>query len=171
MIEGVVRKELVTHRDERGFFREVIRVTDAFFVDGFGQLSHSLVMAGVLKAWHAHRRQTQWNYVVSGMTAVALHDTRTNSPTFGETMTFLAGSDQAVCYMFRPELPTDTAVCRDRCRSSTSRLAPMTWTTRFAYLMTMPLSVSIGTPTKLAPHDPHVPSQPQIDGISDAYPR
>ncbi len=102
MIEGVVRKELVTHRDERGFFREVIRVTDAFFVDGFGQLSHSLVMAGVLKAWHAHRRQTQWNYVVSGLTAVALHDTRTNSPTFGETMTFLAGSDQAVCYMFPP---------------------------------------------------------------------
>jgi len=102
MIEGVVLKELVTHVDERGFFREVIRATDPFFADGFGQLSHSLVLAGVLKAWHAHRRQTQWNYVVSGAIAVALHDTRPNSPTFGETMTFAAGGDQGVCYMFPP---------------------------------------------------------------------
>ena len=29
-IEGVEIKELVTHPDERGFFREIIRVTDPF---------------------------------------------------------------------------------------------------------------------------------------------
>lgn len=103
MIEGVVLKELVTHADERGYFREIIRVTDPFFADGFGQLSHSCVKAGVIKAWHAHRRQTQWNYVVSGLIAVALHDTRPSSPTLGETMTFSADSDQkAACYMFPP---------------------------------------------------------------------
>ncbi len=31
MIEGVVIKELVTHVDERGYFREIIRATDDFF--------------------------------------------------------------------------------------------------------------------------------------------
>ena len=30
MIEGVMLKELVTHRDERGFFREVIRITEGY---------------------------------------------------------------------------------------------------------------------------------------------
>ena len=103
MIQGVVLKDLVTHTDERGFFREIIRVTDGFFADGFGQFSHSHVNSGVLKAWHAHRRQTQWNYVVSGLISVGLHDMRRGSPTFRETMTFLAGSGQkAFCYMFPP---------------------------------------------------------------------
>jgi hypothetical protein len=31
LIQGVEIKELVTHPDERGFFREMIRVTDSFF--------------------------------------------------------------------------------------------------------------------------------------------
>jgi dTDP-4-dehydrorhamnose 3,5-epimerase len=34
MIDGVVIKELVTHTDERGFFREIIRATDDFSVRG-----------------------------------------------------------------------------------------------------------------------------------------
>jgi len=49
MINGVVVKELVTHTDERGFFREIIRVTDDFFGEGFGQWSHSLMFAGAAK--------------------------------------------------------------------------------------------------------------------------
>ena len=103
MIDGVVFKELVTHEDERGFFREIIRVTDDFFAAGFGQLSHSLVYTGVVKAWHAHRQQTQWNYVVSGLIKVALHDTRPESPNYRETMDFLAGDHQPVrTYVFPP---------------------------------------------------------------------
>ena len=31
MIEGVLFKELVTHTDERGFFREIIRCNRRFF--------------------------------------------------------------------------------------------------------------------------------------------
>ncbi len=94
MIDGVVFKDLVTHADERGFFREVIRATDVVFKTGFGQMSHSLVNTGVVKAWHAHKVQTQWNYVALGLIQVALHDTRVNSPTFRETMEFLAGDNQ-----------------------------------------------------------------------------
>jgi dTDP-4-dehydrorhamnose 3,5-epimerase len=103
MIHGVAFKELVTHTDERGFFREVIRGSDAFFTAGFGQLSHSLVAEGVVKAWHLHRWQTQWNYVIAGLIKVALHDTRPDSPTYRKTMDFMAGDGQtARAYMFPP---------------------------------------------------------------------
>lgn len=46
-ILGVELKPLATHPDERGFFREVIRVTDEFFEEGFGQWSHSLMYPSV----------------------------------------------------------------------------------------------------------------------------
>jgi dTDP-4-dehydrorhamnose 3,5-epimerase len=91
MIEGVVTKELTTYSDERGFFREIIRVTDDFFSDGFGQWSHSMVQPGVAKAWHVHKLQTDWFYVVTGSMKVVLHDTRPDSPTHGETMQILMG--------------------------------------------------------------------------------
>ena len=91
MIEGVITKELITYSDERGFFREIIRVSDDFFSEGFGQWSHSLVQPGVAKAWHVHKLQTDWFYVVSGSMKVVLHDTRPDSLTHGETMEILMG--------------------------------------------------------------------------------
>jgi dTDP-4-dehydrorhamnose 3,5-epimerase len=94
VIEGVVLKKLVTHTDERGFFREIIRVTDEFFAEGFGQWSHSLMYPGVVKAWHIHAQQVDWWYVVSGVLKVALHDRRADSPTRGKTMELLMGDNQ-----------------------------------------------------------------------------
>lgn len=91
MIHGVNVLDLVTHADDRGFFREIVRATDARFEGGFGQLSHSLVYDGIIKAWHGHRDQWQWTYVASGNIKVALHDTRTDSPTAGQTVELLVG--------------------------------------------------------------------------------
>lgn len=103
MIHDVVIKELATHADERGFFREVIRVNDDLFREGFGQLSHSLVHAGVTKAWHIHKKQVDWWYVAAGVLKVALHDTRSESPTFRETMEFPLGDHQpARCVRIPP---------------------------------------------------------------------
>ncbi len=103
MIEGVTFKELTTYPDERGFFRELIRGNEEFASDGIGQISHSLVYTGIVKAWHAHKVQTQWNYVVNGLIYVALHDLRKESGTYGKTMTFLTGADQPKSiYMFPP---------------------------------------------------------------------
>ena len=93
-IEGVVLNELITHRDERGFFREIIRVGDDFFPEGFGQWSHSLMYAGIIKAWHLHDKQVDWWYVCSGVLRVALHDRRTKSPTYGATDECLMGDEQ-----------------------------------------------------------------------------
>ena len=93
MIDGVVIKELTTHVDERGFFRELVRGDDPVFLQGFGQLSHSLVHLGVVKAWHGHRRQTQWTYVAAGTLKIAVHDTRSESPSTGETIEFFLGDN------------------------------------------------------------------------------
>jgi dTDP-4-dehydrorhamnose 3,5-epimerase len=81
LIEGVEIKTLVTHPDERGFFREMIRVSDDFFGEGsFGQLSHSLMHPGSGKGWHIHPHQIDWWYVIGNL-KVALYDTREGSVT------------------------------------------------------------------------------------------
>src|SRR5688500_11736984 len=92
-IEGVVIKELVTHPDERGFFRELIRSTDPFFSEGFAQLSHSLMHPGVSKAWHIHKTQVDWWYVPVGVLKVALYDTRADSPTKEVLQEIFMGGD------------------------------------------------------------------------------
>lgn len=103
MIKGVEFKELTTHADDRGFFREVIRATDGCFKEGFGQLSHSLVYGGVVKAWHGHKKQIQWNYVASGLLNVVLYDDRSDSQTYKEKMEFLVGENQqSKVYVFPP---------------------------------------------------------------------
>ncbi len=91
MIDGVALKSLVTHRDERGFFREIIRVTDDFFEEGFGQWSQSLMYPGVIKAWHIHKKQTDWWYVGTGVLKVVLYDKRPESSTYRQTMAIMLG--------------------------------------------------------------------------------
>jgi dTDP-4-dehydrorhamnose 3,5-epimerase len=94
MIHGVEIKALVTHTDERGFFREVIRSSDEIFPEGFGQWSHTMSFQGVAKAWHVHQKQTDWWYVAAGTVRTALYDTRQDSPTYGELQELLMGEGQ-----------------------------------------------------------------------------
>jgi dTDP-4-dehydrorhamnose 3,5-epimerase len=83
MIEDVTIKRLVSHPDQRGFFREVIRHTDNFFDEnGFGQWSHSKMHRNVVKAWHYHHIQTDWWYVPIGAVETVLFDYREESPTY-----------------------------------------------------------------------------------------
>jgi dTDP-4-dehydrorhamnose 3,5-epimerase len=91
LIDGVEIKRLVTHADERGFFREMIRVTDSFFGDGaFAQLSHSMMHPGSAKGWHYHPTQVDWWYVIGNL-KVALYDLREGSPTHKQTNELLMG--------------------------------------------------------------------------------
>lgn len=94
MIKGIEFKELKTFHDGRGFFREIIRCTDDFFAEGFGQWSHSLMFDRVTKAWHYHKIQTDWWYVCSGVLRVGLCDMRKDSSTHEQTMDFLMGDLQ-----------------------------------------------------------------------------
>jgi len=94
-IEGVALKKLMCHTDERGFFMEIIRRTDPFFAEGFGQFSHSKMYPGVVKAWHIHKTQVDWWYVPMGRLKVGLSDRRPDSPTFDKTITLFLGEDVA----------------------------------------------------------------------------
>jgi dTDP-4-dehydrorhamnose 3,5-epimerase len=103
MIEGVEFKKIISHIDERGYFRELLRKEDKILVEGLGQTSHSLVYSGVVKGWHGHVYQTQLNYVVNGLIYVALYDSRINSSTYKQIMTFLVGDNQdSQIYKFPP---------------------------------------------------------------------
>lgn len=93
MIAGVQTKVLVRHPDERGFFEELIRVSDPFFEEGFGQLSRSLMEQGVVKAWHVHKTQIDWWYVATGTIKVALYDTRERSSSYKELDEYMIGQD------------------------------------------------------------------------------
>ncbi len=93
MIDGVEIKELKTFPDERGFFREIIRVSDVFFEEGFGQLSHSQMYPGVAKAWHIHKTQIDWWYVPIGNLRLVMKDLRSDSPTYGELQEVLMGEN------------------------------------------------------------------------------
>ena len=86
MIAGVKIHTVTTHNDKRGFFREIFRFSTGYNNLDVGQLSHSLVNEGIVKAWHAHKFQHQWNYVINGELRVALYDNRRNSDTYQEKM-------------------------------------------------------------------------------------
>ena len=91
MIKGVAVKKIVRHEDERGFFEELIRATDPFFKEGFGQWSHSFRKEGTVVAWHYHPTQIDWWYAVRGTMKVVLYDMREDSKTTGEINEFILG--------------------------------------------------------------------------------
>lgn len=91
MISGIETKTLISHFDDRGYFRELIRHTDPFFKEGFGQWSLSHIGTGVIKAWHIHQIQTDWWYVQNGLVKLACYDLREQSPTYKELNEFILG--------------------------------------------------------------------------------
>ena len=94
-IEGVIFKNLKSFPDQRGYFREVVRITDDFFDDdGFAQWSHSKMTKGVVKAWHYHKKQLDWWYVPIGKVEVVLFDNRSDSPTYKTKLNFIIGETE-----------------------------------------------------------------------------
>lgn len=113
MIHGVVIKELTSHPDDRGFFREIIRDTDDFFGEGFAQWSHSRMQRHVVKAWHFHHQQVDWWYVPIGSIDVVLYDLREDSPTRGKKMEFKMGEENPVVARIPPGVAHGCKVASD----------------------------------------------------------
>lgn len=102
-MKGVEVKSLISHGDDRGFFREVFRATESIFEGGvFGQWSHSKMEKNVVKAWHYHHVQTDWWYVPFGEVKTALIDYREESPTFKEKLEINMGESNPVCVRIPP---------------------------------------------------------------------
>jgi dTDP-4-dehydrorhamnose 3,5-epimerase len=94
-IHDIVIKKLVTHSDDRGYFREVLRDDDNLLTR-FGQTSVTKTYPGVIKAFHWHNKQDDLWYVVDGMVRVALYDRRPDSPTYKVSQEIFAGEDNPV---------------------------------------------------------------------------
>lgn len=90
MIEGVEIKKLMTYPDERGALTEIVRNDDPFFVK-FGQCYVSISYPGVIRAWHYHKKQTDYFCCIKGMIKVPLYDGREGSATHGEINEFFIG--------------------------------------------------------------------------------
>jgi len=95
-IEGVEIKELTVHRDERGFFSEIIRYSETIFQNSFAQLSYAMSFSGVAKAWHLHKNQTDWMCTLVGDMKLVLYDTRKDSPTHKALMEIFMGENQGL---------------------------------------------------------------------------
>lgn len=91
MIDGVEIKDLEIITDDRGYFCELIRSSDDFFQNSFAQLSHSMSFAGTAKAWHLHKKQTDWMCVLVGDIKLGLYDLREGSTTKGNLMEIFLG--------------------------------------------------------------------------------
>lgn len=103
-IHDVVVKKLVTHSDDRGYFREILRDDDNT-LRRFGQTAVTKTYPGVIKAFHWHKDQDDIWYVADGMARVVLYDRRPDSPTYQETMVIYAGEDNPVSIL----IPTGLA--------------------------------------------------------------
>ena len=93
LIEGVRKKMLIRHSDDRGFFQELLREDDPMF-DRFGQASFSMAYPGVIKAFHYHKLQDDIWYFPYGNAQVVLHDLRPASPTYRRTDVYYMGEHQ-----------------------------------------------------------------------------
>jgi dTDP-4-dehydrorhamnose 3,5-epimerase len=91
LIEGVKVRSLRPIHDERGWLMEVLRRDDTEFFEGFGQAYVTVCHPGVVKAWHAHARQTDHFCCLQGKAKVVLYDGREGSPTRGLTNEFFLG--------------------------------------------------------------------------------
>jgi dTDP-4-dehydrorhamnose 3,5-epimerase len=95
LIDGVKTKELRVIPDERGRLMEILRVDDEIY-DKFGQVYMTTNYPGVVKAWHYHKKQTDYVTCVKGMIKVVLYDARDDSPTKGEFNEFFVGEHNPV---------------------------------------------------------------------------
>lgn len=92
MIKGVQVKKLKIIPDERGRLMEMLRSDDKVFKK-FGQVYMTTTYAGVVKAWHFHKKQDDNFVCVHGKIRLALYDARKKSPTYKEVNEFILSTE------------------------------------------------------------------------------
>lgn len=101
MIDGVKVKSLKQIPDERGRLFEILRSDEPIF-QKFGQVYVTTTYPGVVKAWHLHKKQTDYIVCIDGMIKLVLYDERDNSPTNGALDEFFIGERNLVLVVIPP---------------------------------------------------------------------
>ena len=100
-IEGVQVQQLNMYCDERGGLMELLRSDEPIF-QKFGQAYVSITYPGVVKAWHYHKKQTDYIVVIKGMSKMVLYDDREGSPTKGVINEFFLGEHSHILLTIPP---------------------------------------------------------------------
>lgn len=103
-LDGLLIIERQTNLDDRGFFRETVRMDELESAWGqpiqFVQENHSRSKRRALRGLHAENWE-KLIYVPHGEVFTALADIRPDSPTFGQVETFVLGESNR-CKLFIP---------------------------------------------------------------------
>ena len=103
MIEGVKVKKLKVIPDERGRLMEILRSDDETF-EQFGQVYMTTARPGIVKAWHAHKLQTDCFTCVFGKIKLALYDAREDSRTSKEVLDFVIDLEHPMLVQIPPNV-------------------------------------------------------------------
>ena len=75
-MKGVEIKELIVHKDDRGWLAEIFRPEDVEKTMK-GQITITTAHPGIIKANHYHRRKCEWYCVIKGKMRLVLEDIKT----------------------------------------------------------------------------------------------
>jgi len=103
MINNIKFIDVKKNFDKRGFFAEILRLSN--FAENFkkAQISHSRVKKNILKGWHGHKLQNQWNYVSRGNLLLVLYDNNPLSSTYRKYVKKKIGHNfENSAYFFSP---------------------------------------------------------------------
>lgn len=103
MIAGVKVKKLKVIPDERGRLMEILRSDDEIFQQ-FGQVYMTTAKPNIVKAWHAHKLQTDNLACVFGKIRLALYDAREDSKTFKEVQDFIIDLENPILVQIPPNV-------------------------------------------------------------------
>lgn len=67
----MLEKKLKVFEDKRGKLFEVLRSDDSIYEGKFGQVLVSVNKPGVIKAWHRHKKQTDYTTCIKGKIRLA----------------------------------------------------------------------------------------------------
>lgn len=92
MMEGVKVQNIKRYSDDRGFFSEMYKLSAGWF-NKIKQISYTESYPGIIKAFHAHKKQNDIWFCARGMLQVALVDMR-KGPNYFVNDTIFMGEDE-----------------------------------------------------------------------------
>ena len=97
-MEGVQIKDLIVHKDNRGWLAEIFRPEDLNKTIQ-GQITITTAHAGIVKANHYHKRKNEWYCVIQGSIKLVLKDVNTS-----KQETFILSEDRLQIVKISPNL-------------------------------------------------------------------
>ncbi len=105
LFDNTFKYQLKNNIDSRGFFIEIFKLNQISKNSKINQVSHSLIKKNIIKGWHFHKKQSQWNYLLKGKIRVFLIDKRKSSKTYKKIKSFIIDSNKhKIAYFFPPNI-------------------------------------------------------------------